>query len=574
MPFPSRFTRDLRDESSDATGTLTAVQPTNRNGATPDVEPEPEDAESHRLSSEHASLARDINGLATSLGEIDSRSSGRLRDLASAVNTPAERSRWNAVDLPQAFNTQRLSHEYALRKVGEQRVKLIELADKARNALVLVPVFLTWYALAEAARNYVEYITNNPDAAGQPFLLLWQQGFGQDSWRYPTFSQVALIDAAVIFVIIVLTIYAHGRREDQEDAVANVAADFYATFDNILAEAGVLLARDRAAQPSQLARNVAALTDRFDQNSRELVSLIDDERRRIHDIANQRHEEFQDFALFARSMRAGAEQSNRTLAELRQLSRSLDDSVERLGQDVAATGRHQQTLLSTLQNLEQMTSSAIQSDQAVTHRLAEAAAAISESADAAMNGAENANRIAEASNQALRGIGDLAQRLADTSKELTDAMARDTSSTQDVSGALIATTRQNERIVESLNALATDIGEIRAGFGDLANRTAGQARALSGMLEQQAGLAQEITRATKELGAAGMSTAQRNREAKEDFTRLAQRLEQLTTSLNRAAQQMPTVENLQRAFVSALRSEIEPERQAFEEERTARRWTR
>ena len=32
--------------------------------------------------------------------------------------------------------------------------------------------------------------------------------------------------AAVIFIIIVLTIYAHGRREDQEDAVANVAADF------------------------------------------------------------------------------------------------------------------------------------------------------------------------------------------------------------------------------------------------------------------------------------------------------------------------------------------------------------
>jgi methyl-accepting chemotaxis protein len=570
VPFPSRFTRDAREESSEATGTLTAVQPIGRNG----TDPEPEETKTHLLSSEHAALARDINELATSLGEIDTRSSGRLRDLASAVNTPSDRSRWNAVDLPQAFNTQRLSHEYALRKMGEQRVKLIEFADKARNALVLVPVFLTWYALAEASRNYAEYITANPDQAGQPFLLLWQQGFGQDSWRYPTFSQVALIDAAVILVIILLTLYAHGRREDYEDAVANVAADFYATFDNTLAEAGVLLARDRAAQPSQLARNVAALTDRFDQNSRELVSLIDDERRRIHDLANQRHEEFEDFALFARSMRAGAEQSNRTLAELRQLSRSLDGSVERLGQDVATTGRHQATLLSTLQNLEQLTSSAIQSDQAVTHRLAEAAAAISESADAAMHGAENANRIAEAGNQALRGIGELAQRLSDTSQELTAAMSRDTTSTQDVAGALTGTARQNERIVEALTALAGDIGEIRAGFGDLANRTAAQARTLNALLEQQAGIAQEITRATKELGAAGMTTAQRNREAKEDITRLAQRLEQLTTSLNRAAQQIPTVETLQRAFSGALRNGVEPEQPAFEDDRAARRWTR
>jgi hypothetical protein len=71
-----------------------------------------------------------------------------------------------------------------------------------------------------------------------------------------------------------------------------------------------------------------------------------------------------------------------------------------------------------------------------------------------------------------------------------------------------------------------------------------------------------------------MTTAQRNREAKEDITRLAQRLEQLTTSLNRAAQQVPTVETLQRAFSAALQNGVEPERPAFEEERAPRRWTR
>src|SRR5690606_36910715 len=126
--------------------------------------------------------------------------------------------------------------------------------------------------------------------------------------------------------------------------------------------------------------------------------------------------------------------------------------------------------------------------QAVTHRLAEAAAAISESADAAMSGAENANRIAEASNQALRGIGELAQRLSDTSNELAAAMSRDTTSTQDVAGALTAATRQNERIVESLDGLAHDIAEIRAGFGEIAGRTATQARTLNGLLEQQSAI--------------------------------------------------------------------------------------
>lgn len=335
-----------------------------------------------------------------------------------------------------------------------------------------------------------------------------------------------------------------------------------------------MLARDRAAQPSQLARNVAALTDRFDHNSREILSLIDDERRRLREISEQRHEEFQDFALFARSMRAGAEQSNRMLAELRQLSRSLDSSVERLGNDVATTGRHQATLLSTLQNLEQLTSSAIQSDQAVTHRLAEAAAAISESADAAVAGADTANRITDAANQALRGIGELAQRLSDTSEELSQALTRDSTSTQDFAASIAHTTQQNQRIAESLAALTHDIAEIRSAFGELASRAGAQARSINQLLEQQAGLAQEISRATRELGAAGMTTAQRNREAREDLSRLAQRLEQLTTSLNRAAQQMPTTENLQRAFAAALRASTDADRSTLDEDRAPRRWTR
>ncbi|MDQ4045381.1 MAG: hypothetical protein M3173_08030, partial [Chloroflexota bacterium] len=173
--------------------------------------PEPRSPEPQHLSQEHAALAREVNNLATSLDEIDTRASGRLRDLARAVNTPSERSRWNAVDLHQAFNMERLSYEYATRRVGRQKVRLIELADKIRNMLVLVPVFLTWFALAEAARDYERFISANPDAAGQPFLLLWQQGFGGEaSPLSPTFATVALIDAAVILVIILLTFYAHG----------------------------------------------------------------------------------------------------------------------------------------------------------------------------------------------------------------------------------------------------------------------------------------------------------------------------------------------------------------------------
>ena len=56
-------------------------------------------------------------------------------------------------------------------------------------------------------------------------------------------------------------------------------------------------------------------------------------------------------------------------------------------------------------------------------------------------------------------------------------------------------------------ALAHDIAEIRSAFDDLAARTGAQARSINQLLEQQAGLAQEISRATRELGAAGSVVA-------------------------------------------------------------------
>lgn len=571
MQLQSRFTRNSRSQENPTDSPSDENDHTERTGVPGDHE----SGDGTRVTAEHASLSREISELATTLGEIDARAATRLRDLSHAINTPDERSRWNAVDLHQAFNLERLSNEYALRRVGAQKVRLIEFADKVRNVLVLLPVFLTWFAIAQAARDYAAYIDANPDETGQPFLLLWQQGFGgETSLLSPTFATVALLDAAVILVIILLTLYAHGRREDQEDAVANVALEFYAVTDNTLAEAGVLLARDRAAQPSQLAQNVEALTDRFDANSREIVGMMAQERDRLASTTKQREEEFEDFALFARSMRAGAEQSNRTLAELRQLSRSLDDSVERLGSDVATTGRHQATLLSTLQNLEQLTSSAIQSDQAVTHRLADAASAISESADAAVSGVDNATRITDSANQALRGIGELAQRLVDTSDQLSGALTRERSSSDEFASSMAGATRQNREVADTLAGVATDIAESRVAFAELANRSASQVRSLNQILEQQASLGKEISHAARELGTAGSTSIQRNRESREDIARLTQRLEQLTTSLSRAAQQAPTVDALQKAFTAALRSSPEAGRDVVQDERSPRRWSR
>ena len=156
-------------------------------------------------------ITQELEALAASLNEVDARSARRLHDLATSLSTERGRERWADVDLRRAFHTDRLSHSYAVRREGGYAPALIETADKIRNVLVLLPILLTWAALAEASRAYNRFLTANPEQQGTPFLLLWQRGFGGESGALsPSFSTVAIIDAVIIAVIVALTFYTHG----------------------------------------------------------------------------------------------------------------------------------------------------------------------------------------------------------------------------------------------------------------------------------------------------------------------------------------------------------------------------
>lgn len=137
-------------------------------------------------------LIEQLEGIAASVSEVDPRASDRLRDLATSVTTDTGRLRWADVDLRRAFNAEALAHAYAVRREGGFVPPSVDRADKVRNVMVLLPILLTWAALAEATNAYKKQIDKDPDAITQPFLLLWQRGFGgESSFLAPTFSTVA-----------------------------------------------------------------------------------------------------------------------------------------------------------------------------------------------------------------------------------------------------------------------------------------------------------------------------------------------------------------------------------------------
>lgn len=522
-------------------------------------------------------IADQLDGIAASIDHVDPRSSRRLRELATALTTETGRQRWSDVDLRRAFNTDRLSHSYAVDHEGGYAPNLVEVADKVRNVLVLVPILLTWAALGEAATAYDRYIEANPDEAGQPFLLLWQRGFGGEaSFLSPTFSAVALADAIVIVIIILLTFYAHGRREKQEDQISDTAAEFQADFDNALAEAGVLLATDKSSRPVQLADSVERLVDTFETSSQSLLTQLQVEHDRLDHLASRREKEFADFGVFASGMRAGAEEMHRLLVDLREVSSGLERALEDLTSEVSTSGGQQRTLLAAVANLERMTSSSIQSDQAVARQMSTAASRLAETADKAISGAESAAQAGRVAVDAVRGISAIVQEVSESQHRVEQALVSQT----DTNGALAESLRVNTTASQSnarnLSEIGGGLSRLRDEFERIGAQSGQQAAALNTLLTQQAEMTREISQIVRDMGAVGLSTAQRQREVNQDFQHLVQRLDSLANTLNRLVQQAPSTENLQQAFTSALRAEIARPMSTDTEsdDRGASRWSR
>ncbi|HEV2067426.1 MAG TPA: methyl-accepting chemotaxis protein [Thermomicrobiales bacterium] len=487
-----------------------------------------------------ANISTEINGMAASLAEVDPRSSARLRDLGNALATERGRQRWSDVDLSRAFNTDRLSLVYAVRREGGYAPSSIEIADKIRNVLVLVPILLTWAALAEAALAYNRYIEANPEEAGTPFLLLWQRGFGgESSFLSPTFSTVAIIDAVVIVVMILLTFYTHGRREKQEDRISDTASAFQAEFDNVLAEATVILGGDRSDRPAQLSDSVERLADRFERSSQELLNQLQVEHDRLENLASRREREFSDFAKFASGMRSGAEEMHRLLVDLRQVSSGLETALEDLTGEVSAATDQQKSLLTAVSQLERMTSSSLQSDQAITRQLALAANSLSETADKAITGAESAAQAGRIASDSVRAIGEIARQIGQSQDRVEQTLAGDAQANGRLAEALRVTTAGTQSNTRALDDIGAGLNRIKEEFERLCTQTGQQANALSGLLAHQGEIAKDISQVARDMGSIGLTTAQRQREVSQDLQHLVQRLDGLATTLNRLIQQSP-----------------------------------
>lgn len=172
--------------------------------------------------------------------------------------------------------------------------------EVARNVLIFAPIAVTWYGLSTASVAYAELLHAEPKYAVQPFLLLWQESF-YGTGSVVSFSTLATIDAALIGLLILLSLAIHTRAE----------------LHAMTARSRVLL---RESEIRGLIGHAVGLAGTGDIDAVEASGALDQmiaEERRIFERASEREQQLFNLETAVTELRAAAGDLARAAASLR-----------------------------------------------------------------------------------------------------------------------------------------------------------------------------------------------------------------------------------------------------------------
>lgn len=111
-------------------------------------------------------------------------------------------------------NANATDHANEVKLIAQLRQRAAFL-DGLRNAMVFLPLLVTWLGISASMSAYYDLITAQPALADQSFIYLWEGGFGGRTTL--TLSTIAFLDGILLVIIFIITIAADRvyRRAEQ-----------------------------------------------------------------------------------------------------------------------------------------------------------------------------------------------------------------------------------------------------------------------------------------------------------------------------------------------------------------------
>lgn len=155
--------------------------------------------------------------------------------------------------------------------------------EAARNVLVFAPIAVTWFGLSTATDAYAKLLADKPDLVTRPFLLLWQEGFA-GLIGFLRFSTLAIIDASLIGVLIVLSLLIHYRLDVRDVALRTRVLLKESEIRGLLAHTLALSSADADLPDSALVDQMVAEERRIYERAMEREQRLFDMEGAIQDL--------------------------------------------------------------------------------------------------------------------------------------------------------------------------------------------------------------------------------------------------------------------------------------------------
>ncbi len=205
--------------------------------------------------------------LADQVREYDVGAAVRLRLLSDAVENGTNAEVWVESDIYKIIDPDGIVERF---RSSQIRGKIVDILELLRNTFILAPIIVTWYGISQATDKYHillgELLKTHPDQVSQPFLYLWQEGFGGRLPLWLTLSNVALIDAGLLVFIFFLTFFTFALAQSNANRSEREAQQLRSALVHALAGTSLfLLSRRKQVPLTAVTRQTGAKFDNMIQ---------------------------------------------------------------------------------------------------------------------------------------------------------------------------------------------------------------------------------------------------------------------------------------------------------------------
>jgi hypothetical protein len=387
-----------------------------------------------------------LEALAGTLEGSDPDAATRLRNLRSAIGGGNNADAWAASDIHRLIEPELIVERYKNQRLSDG---LIAALEWLRNTLIFAPLVVTWYGISQAVEQYNVLIKADPGQITQPFLYLWQNGFGNRLQGWQTLGSLATIDFSLLGMVLVLTILVY-------------------TLSN-----GVKLRREQAAENlrATLAHTIACATlcltirhtppTNFIQSAQQLKQTLDQLLARLEALATMQQQDHQTFNDFRRDLATIMGGVSTAVTDLKASNDALRRSMKDLADPATLATNH----LGALQNSAQQAVDLSKDQIVALQNVVKSQQQWGVSLGGLLNRLDTTVQTAI---DMSRNINDFTQK----EKDLVSEMTQERMAQEEISNRMIIITDSLGKLVPQIFACATELNGVNVYLAKLIRQLA------------------------------------------------------------------------------------------------------